>query len=539
MDLYTFMVEEFIITDTRAKHHDTLWLGYSAYVDGDMVTPPRSFKMGDFNNGTYSTVNYDPSYPNTGLARVVINDPTSKVAFIFQLLNAGNVPDDSLTGRIAATGDQLAGITAGLAGAGANSSTAILKSGGFWVAIAIEALVDFYSWLSVDCDGPVAIDQISGPRYVLDAWTDTPTRSVNTDRKYPGSEPSFGCDKSNYEVKWSLSHSRAWVQVLDVPVDSDNPFSWGLVSETGVSAAAHNGAVHAFGVGPGSLGPPPGNIPVVTHAMTFTGSSWIVDAVGSFDLADTTVNSFLPVSAVSYDDRLYVFGILSDNSIQALAYTVDGGSWVQRATGPGGLRTTEPITTVSFRHRLYLLARDSGTNHLRMTSTADLDTYNPWVDLVEPAGYPPMSSVAAAALGDNLHIFGVYQNTKGPNHDAIIMHKSTADGSTWTGWDTVEGGAHPEGSAAEPMDVAAGIFRDRIYLATRWKPTNHIALNFSEDGANWSGWRIPQFDVDPNIGQIDPQFGATAAFAPVDNHLYIFAPMLTSGYEGLHYVWAY
>ncbi len=44
MDLYTFMVEKFLIIDTRAKHHDSLWLGYSASVDGDLVAQ-RSFKM--------------------------------------------------------------------------------------------------------------------------------------------------------------------------------------------------------------------------------------------------------------------------------------------------------------------------------------------------------------------------------------------------------------------------------------------------------------------------------------------------------------
>ncbi len=266
------------------------------------------------------------------------------------------------------------------------------------------------------------------------------------------------------------------------PVDLDNPPTGRLVSETGVSAAAHNDAVHAFGVG---VGPP---FPV-THARTFTGASWTIDLVGKFDLAPTgppeSVAS-LPVSAVSYDDHLYVFGILKDHSIQTLAYTVDGGSWVQQATGPGGLRTTEPITTAAFRHRLYLLARDSGTNHLRMTSTADLDTFNPWVDVLEPAGFPPVSSVAA-----------------------------------------------------EPLDVAAGIFRDRIYLATRWKPTNHIALNFSEDGANWSGWRIPQFDVDPAFDPADLQFGATAALAPVGNHLYIFAPTLDENQDFQHIVWVY
>ncbi len=149
----------------------------------------------------------------------MINDPTSKVASIFQLLNSDNVPNEIVNGRIIATADQLAGITAGLAGA--DSLGEALVSGTFWAVLAIEAFANFYSWLTVDCDGPVAIDQISGPRYVLDAWTDTSTRSVNFARNYSGSPQSVDCHKSNYEVTWWLRHSRAWVKVLDAPVPRD------------------------------------------------------------------------------------------------------------------------------------------------------------------------------------------------------------------------------------------------------------------------------------------------------------------------------
>ena len=267
MDLYTFMVEKFLILDTRAKINDTLWLGYSAFVDGDMVAQ-HSFRMGDFDNGTYDTAPFDPTDPGKkGLTRVVINDPTSKVAFIFQLLNSNNVPPDIVNGRIPATAKQLAGNTSGLAGAGSIVGD-ILGGGDFWAALAKAAFATFYSWLTADCDGPVAVDQISGPRYVLDAWTDTPTRSVNFIRGYAGSPPPFGCNTSNYTVTWWLRHSRAWAP------------AGGLVSEFGVSAAAHYGAVHAFGVGVESPVP-------VTHARTFTGASWTSDVVGKFDLAPT------------------------------------------------------------------------------------------------------------------------------------------------------------------------------------------------------------------------------------------------------------
>ena len=137
MDLYTFTVEDFIIHDTRAVHNDTLRLSYTAYVDGDMVAS-RLISLGDFDNGEYSTIDYVPSDVGPSLGPVVINDPAAKCAFIFQLVNAGNVPEGALSGRVAATADQLAGITAGLAGAGAIDAGAALSSAAFPAGLLLE-----------------------------------------------------------------------------------------------------------------------------------------------------------------------------------------------------------------------------------------------------------------------------------------------------------------------------------------------------------------------------------------------------------------
>jgi len=515
MDLYTFIVEDFFIHDTRSIHNDTLQLSYSAFVDGDAVAN-RVISLGDFDNGEYSTVDYVPSDQSPGLAQVVINDPTAEVAFMFQLVNAGNVPAGALSGRLAATADQLAGITAGLAGAGATSISAAVLTDAFPAGLLLEAFANLWSWLTVDCDGPVAVDQISGPRYVLDAWTDNATQTFRTRRTYPGSDSSTGCGgNSNYEAIWSLQHSRAWVPVADTATGP-------LISETGVSAAEHNGAVHAFGVVAGGG---------VNHVRTFTGATWNVDSLGPFDLAQ------LAVSAVSFDDRLYVFGILTDGSISSLAYTVDGGSWVPRSAGPGAIQTAEAIATAVFRHRLYIIARDSASSELRMTSTSDLDSWNPWVNVPSP-GLQPASAVAAVTLGDTLFLFGVFQTGKTPG--LVLMRNSTSDGVTWSGWDLVEGGALPAdvAPANEPVDVAAGVFRGRVYLASRWKSANiglyiknNMAVNFSEDGDNWSGWRVPQ----------SPAYsaGGTAGVAAVGNHLYILTPCIDNANDETTHVWAY
>jgi hypothetical protein len=68
MDYYDFAVTQFTIHDTRALLKDTLQLSHSASVD----------------------------------------DPSAKVGFAFQLLNAGNASDSTLSGRVAATADHAA-----------------------------------------------------------------------------------------------------------------------------------------------------------------------------------------------------------------------------------------------------------------------------------------------------------------------------------------------------------------------------------------------------------------------------------------------
>jgi hypothetical protein len=506
MDLYTFVVEEFTIHDTRALHEDSLRLGYSAYIDGDLVSDPVVLSLGDFDNGTYRTVEHVPQDMSPGIGPIVINDPTVKVAFMFQLLNAGNIPEGALSGYIAGTADRLVGITAGLSGAGAASilmgDSATVLSSPFGGGLVQEAFANLWSWLDADCDGLVAFDQISGPRYVLDAWTDNLAGSVRTHRSYSGSESPTGCGgNSNYDVTWLLLHARTWLPV--------HATTGQLVSETAVAAAEHNGAVHVFGVLAGGT---------VNHAQTLTGATWTgIDVLGPYDLLE------LPVSAASFDDRLYVFGVRGDGSVSSLAYTVDGGTWTSHEAGPAALQTAEPVATAVFRHRLYLLARDSASSQLRMTSTSDLHIWDPWVGV--PSGLPPASAVTAVTLNETLFIFGVFKTGKSPS--VVIMRNSTSDGVTWSGWDTVEASAGPEGASADvPLDVVAGIFEGRIYLVTRWQATtqqapfvtDYFAVNFSEDGENWSGWRMtPTPDMQPT---------ASAGVAAVGNHLYLLAPRL-------------
>jgi hypothetical protein len=152
---------------------------------------------------------------------------------------------------------------------------------------------------------------------------------------------------------------------------------------------------------------------------------------------------------------------------------------------------------------------------------------------VPPTGLPPMSAVAATALGDVLHLFLVAEMTvkgrTGVTQIPVVLHNSSADGSIWSGWAEVEGGAVPEDYAMpglQPLDVAATTFGDRVYIGSRWiNPENNqhlMALNFSGDGTDWSGWRVPRDDLNPLPDHVPFGTGATAGLAGVNNHLYSF-----------------
>jgi hypothetical protein len=146
--------------------------------------------------------------------------------------------------------------------------------------------------------------------------------------------------------------------------------------------------------------------------------------------------------------------------------------------------------------------------------------------------------VAAATLNGKLFLFEVVKTGKRP--DLLVMRNWTSDGSAWNGWEAVEAGLAPEdGSPTDfPLDVSAGTFEDRVYIACRWQatppdpehlPLNYLVVNFSMDGDDWSGWRIPQSDAKlwPTI---------SVGLAAANNHLCLFSGNYPSATAG---IWAY
>jgi len=520
VDFYRFVVTEFTIGLTRALDEDELYLSHTAHVDGTLVATNFAH-LGSFSDGTHQT-------GDAGLPSVVINDPSVKVDFVFQLVNAGNASSETVEAALLGTAEQLIGIGAGSSTGSSvvSSILAAIPASGYW-ALVLKGVGKLWDWLTTNCDGPVAVDRLSGPRFAIDNWTDDdPTGTISVIQKsYGGLDSPDGCgSNSAYRVTWLVQHWRGWSEVRNT---ENKEFD----SATSVAVASHNGALHVFGASPG-FG--------VTHSRTFSGADWQVNLLDGFERGDFFHVNALPPSAISFDDRLHLFVVLDDGSIWPLAHTTDGGSWATSGPRPPiGLTTWQPIATVEFGHRLHIFARDSATSVLRFTSSSDLLMWTPWED-VPAVGLGPDSPVAAAVLGNRLFLFGIYDTGKPPESKVVVV-TSTDDTLVWTPWTLVESGARPEDRLAvdQPLDVAATAFGDRLYLASRWMgpesesdPGPYVAVNFSGDGANWSGWRVPASTL-----KFEP--ASAPAVAANGNHVYVLAPVLGAGAGTKAPVWAY
>lgn len=518
MDFYSFAVTKFQIGFTRALDADEFYLSHTAHVDGTLFAS-NFVHLGWFSDGIHQT-------DGAGLPSVVINDPSVTVDFVFQLVNAGNASSETAEAALLGTAEQLIGIGAGCKTGGSLVSGLVsaIPASGAW-AVAFKGFAKLWDWLHADCDGPVAVDKLSGTRFAIDTWADDdPTGSISViEKDYGGTDSPSGCgSNSAYRVTWVARHWRGWSEVRDRHGKELN-------SATGVSVASHNGALHVFGAAPG-VG--------VTHSRTFSGTDWQVNLLAGFERDDFFLVNALPPSAISFDDRLHLFCVLDDGSIWRLGHTVDGGSWATSgARPPVGLTTLQPIATVEFGHRLYIFARDGATSVLRFTSSSDLLMWSQWED-VPGVGLRPDSPVTAAVLRDRLFLFGIYDTRKPPESKVVVV-TSTDDTLVWTPWAMVEEGVRPEGRPAvdQPLDVAATSFGDRLYLASRCPesqtdPGPYVAVDFSGDGTNWSGWRLP-----PSTLAFQP--GDTPAAAANGNQVYVLAPILNLTGEAEASVWRF
>lgn len=189
---YTFTLNSFQITDTRALHNDTDLVSISVAVGKNAPTTLPAKSMGDVNNGGHQV--------NLSIPNVTVN-PGDVVVFSYSIVNAGHNQDKVSQALQQAVGQSAGqGITAGCGELGVDPKTcaAIGPKAGAW-------LID-QVW--PDCDGPVA----AADHKYNSAWLSTKvgsgTFSQTDDVK--GTDSPVGCGRnSRYLVTWTVASSNA------------------------------------------------------------------------------------------------------------------------------------------------------------------------------------------------------------------------------------------------------------------------------------------------------------------------------------------
>jgi hypothetical protein len=193
---YTFTLDSFKITDTRALHNDTDFVQIGVKVgSGAAITAPAK-AMGDVNNGTH-TVNL--SVPNVFV-------PAGETAvFSYSIVNTGydaNSVEQALKSGVSAAlpGALQAAATAGGTAAGCAACGAIVgKQASSWFTGKVENI------LFPNCDGTVAAADHAFPQASLTQATANGNVIVATDDN-KGTDSPTGCGaNSRYYVTWSVS----------------------------------------------------------------------------------------------------------------------------------------------------------------------------------------------------------------------------------------------------------------------------------------------------------------------------------------------
>ena len=203
--LYTFRLDQFRITNTRAVHNDTDVVGFTLKFGSQSYT--QALNYGDVNNGNH----------DLGLEFPVMQivDPTTVVTLAFSIVNAGN-ETDQVVAVLQKGVDQAikSGGGGGKGGQSGNSGgTGGSSSDGSGASAFGTIEKDFASTgidlalkvLFANCDGSVASDMISTPMSNLDALIPSGAHTYTETIQYAGSNSNIGCGgNSDYYVTWTL-----------------------------------------------------------------------------------------------------------------------------------------------------------------------------------------------------------------------------------------------------------------------------------------------------------------------------------------------
>jgi hypothetical protein len=210
---YDFALEWFTIHNTRARHLDTDYASLSLSVGGQAAST-KTQKMGDLNNGTYST--------GLTFENVAIGDEQI-VVFSYTIMNNGHSNPDVVEKNLADAATTLANKAAQAAAQAAVKPIAedIAEEAGtllggtlgtIVVPVIGSAIGALAGWivgktgaaLFANCDGVVA----TGVHFFTGADLRSRTngdRAVSATEKNPGTDSPDGCgSNSDYDVTWTV-----------------------------------------------------------------------------------------------------------------------------------------------------------------------------------------------------------------------------------------------------------------------------------------------------------------------------------------------
>ncbi len=221
MNLYTFLLESFHISNTRSRFKDTDTVTFSLQV-GNHRFPVKLHFAGDLNNGSY-IVN------DLVFGPVLISQETTTATFAYEIYNggAGDLPvslvklNDNLLDTMVPLVQGMVGVEDGgfpnLSSGFAGEDVPSPENGdpfddtSDWSPIFLEALGDeIASFFFPDCDGFVVGDAIGWSKEQWDKAIDSGgDKTLRKTMSYPGSNSPAGCGgNSDYTVTWSVTREK-------------------------------------------------------------------------------------------------------------------------------------------------------------------------------------------------------------------------------------------------------------------------------------------------------------------------------------------
>jgi len=199
------------------------------------------------------------------------------------------------------------------------------------------------------------------------------------------------------------------------------------------------------------------------------------DGINWTEVAQINGTTDLPLKAVVFKNKLYLFGVSADPShAEFVTSTADGETWSPWKRFLNG-DTDLALTAITFRDKMYVFGISRDPSHGQfMTSTEDGERWTPWEKFIE--GDTDLA-LTATTFRDKMYVFGI---SRDPSHREFV---TIFDGEKWTPWKIfIEGDTD--------LALTATTFRDKMYVFGISRDPSHREFVTIFDGEKWTPWKI-------------------------------------------------